>query len=382
VNILIISGAFFPEYNPRSFRSTELVKEFCRQGHKVTYIGKTNQELLQPLINEFGFQYLPTSTFRFKNFSPNNSKLQILFGKVVNKVANYFFEYPDIEWLFRLPTVLKKLDNYDLLISIAVPHPIHWSIGFFRNRSRKIANVWVADCGDCYYLNELVTYKPPFYFKYIESNWCKKADFISNPMEEMANNFLDQYKHKCVEIPQGFKIEDSEQFLRKYIEHSKPTFLFSGAFIPQTRDPRPLLEYLVSKDWDFEFHIYTTLKQYVQPYMKKANSRIILHDYIPREELLAVQSEMDFLVNFTFNPKQQVPSKLIDYLITKRPILNIDPILDHKLVDEFMAGDYTRRFNKLTLDRYRIENVVAKFLSLLKVQYPSNSVTSIDNAVK
>ena len=43
--ILIISGAFYPQNNPRSFRTTELSKEFAKQGHQVTvYVPKDNRE--------------------------------------------------------------------------------------------------------------------------------------------------------------------------------------------------------------------------------------------------------------------------------------------------------------------------------------------------
>ncbi|MBK8622498.1 MAG: hypothetical protein IPN79_12255 [Saprospiraceae bacterium] len=98
--------------------------------------------------------------------------------------------------------------------------------------------------------------------------------------------------------------------------------------------------------------------------MDKAKGRIIIHDYISREELLGFQSQMDFLVNFTFNPKIQVPSKLIDYLITGKPILNIEPTLDTSLVDQFMSGNYAGKFIALSLERYKIENVCQKFLDL------------------
>ena len=36
--ILIISSAFYPFNSPRSFRTTELAKEFARRGHQVKVI--------------------------------------------------------------------------------------------------------------------------------------------------------------------------------------------------------------------------------------------------------------------------------------------------------------------------------------------------------
>ena len=38
--ILLVTNGFYPEISPRSYRSTELAKEFCRQGHEVTVISK------------------------------------------------------------------------------------------------------------------------------------------------------------------------------------------------------------------------------------------------------------------------------------------------------------------------------------------------------
>jgi hypothetical protein len=35
--ILIVSRSFYPMNSPRSFRTTELVKEFARQGHMITF---------------------------------------------------------------------------------------------------------------------------------------------------------------------------------------------------------------------------------------------------------------------------------------------------------------------------------------------------------
>ncbi|MBK9255863.1 MAG: hypothetical protein IPM42_10275 [Saprospiraceae bacterium] len=364
MKILILSGAFYPENSPRSFRSTELVKEFCRQGHDVTYIGRYDKRHHDKLINEFGFTFIDAGSSKWQVLpSVKFSFLNNIF-RITNRVINLLFEYPDIQWTWDVQKVLKKIGHYDLMISIAVPHPIHWGVYLAKRLGHNKADVWIGDCGDSYYLNTLVNYRPPFYFKYIESAWCNSVDFISNPMDAMKENFLPPFRHKCVEIPQGFKIEDSEKYLKPYFPNIIPTFAFSGSFIPGSRDPRPFLEYLVSKDWDFTFHVFTRLNKFVEPFMKKANGRIILHEYIPREELLAFHSQMDFLVNFTFNPAIQVPSKLIDYLITGKPILNIEPKLDTTLVDDFMEGNYTSRFNALSLDRYRIENVCAKFLEL------------------
>src|SRR5699024_12169166 len=60
------------------------------------------------------------------------------------------FEYPDIELLFKVKKALREESGFDLLISIAVPHPIHWGTAWAWRKENPIAKTWVADCGDPY----------------------------------------------------------------------------------------------------------------------------------------------------------------------------------------------------------------------------------------
>lgn len=74
---------------------------------------------------------------------------------------------------------------------------------------------------------------------------------------------------------------------------------------------------------------------------------------------------MDFLVNIDNNAAEHLPSKLIDYLLTGRPILTINSQnLNKTDIDKFMKGDYTDRYTNSNLDQYQIENICKKFLTL------------------
>ncbi len=59
-----------------------------------------------------------------------------------------------------------------------------------------------------------------------------------------------------------------------------------------------------------------------------------------------------------------MPSKLIDYAIINRPILNVKNDFDRNVVLEFISGDYTHATRIENIDQYRIENVCQKFLAL------------------
>ena len=73
---------------------------------------------------------------------------------------------------------------------------------------------------------------------------------------------------------------------------------------------------------------------------------------------------MDFLVNFDNNTNLQLPSKLIDYALTKRPVLNISGNLDRESIQEFFEGNYTNQMSLNDVEKYNIKNVAAQFLAL------------------
>lgn len=368
MKILIVSGAFYPENTPRSFRATELVKEFCRQGHQVTVGVRYIPVKHEAIRREFGFEIIDLGKAHFHHLRCKEGSWWSKIAGKLNRLAELLFEFPDVEYAYQVKNQLAGIDGFDLLISIAVPHPIHWGVAWARSKTHRIAKIWVADCGDPYYGNKLDSFRKPFYFKYIERFFCRKADYITMPRIEMKGNFLPEFDNKYIELAQGFKIQDSEKYLQPYKPNPIPTFAFSGQFIPKTRDPRPFLEYLVNSEYEFKLHLFNRQPQFTNPFMKRARGRIEIHDYIERPELLKFQSGMDFLVNFTFDPYFQVPSKLIDYLITGRPILNIEPVLDIEVVEEFLKGNYSRRFSALDIDRYRIEHVCERFLELYNLK--------------
>ena len=76
---------------------------------------------------------------------------------------------------------------------------------------------------------------------------------------------------------------------------------------------------------------------------------------------------MDFLVNFEFDPTNQAPSKLIDYSLTKRPILMIkNKEFDDNIIHEFLNKNFMNRFNYPDIEIYNIKNVAKQFLELAK----------------
>jgi len=362
--ILLVSNAFYPEISPRSFRATELAAEFARQGHEVTVHTKHRDFDYTDYLAENKLQLKMWGKARFPAVPNLRGKIGRLVSRVLKRILLMLFEYPGIEDMFKVRKVLKKENKYDLLISFAVPFPVHWGVAWSRSRKHPIAHTWIADCGDPYMGNTNDSFRKLFYFKYPEKWFCKKADFITIPKIEMKKNYYPEFHSKIKEIPQGFYFgnQDSKD---KYKKNPVPTFGFAGSFIKGVRDPSTLLEYLADLKLDFKFIVYTRNKEFLSPYADILGSKLIVHDYIPRKDLIQELSKMDFLINIAFNLKTQAPSKLIDYAIAGRPILSMDTNqLDPVIFSEFINGTYDNQFKLTKLEKYNIKNVSKQFLEL------------------
>lgn len=369
MQILIICKDFFPEISPRSSRATELAIEFARQGKMVTVLTNDKNYDYSMFKNEHTIEVKFFGRLRFR---PLTSSRWPLVGDWKRKLGRMMFlllNYPDIEIMWRLQKALRHEKGYDLMISIAVPYSIHWGTVWARSQTHRIAGTWVADCGDPFMGNRLESFRHPFYFAYLEKWFCKKADYITIPVEHAISGYYPEFHLKIRIIPQGFNFENIPE---RRFRNSNPILNFAyagGIALKGVRSPIKIIEYLLSKNNDFIFHIYSASElDFLLPYITKSEGRIVLHKPLLRDALLSELNQMDFLVNFDNGTTMQRPSKLIDYALTGRPILNIDPAdPDILLIDEFINKNYSRSFSVKNIDRYDIRNVANQFISLAKI---------------
>lgn len=364
--IVIIARNTYPKTSPRSMRTDELAQELARKGHNVTLYVLTggydysNYESMHNVkINSLGEIY-------FSTFSYGEDKVKSIFIRGVRKILTKLVEFPNIELSFKTYKAIKKENSVDLLITIGGPYPIHWGAALFKtiNKKRMKKTIWVADCGDPYMGNPFS--KHFFYFKYIEKWFCNKADFISIPIRQAIQGYYSEFHEKIKIIPQGFNFSDVE-----ISENKKPnrviTFIYAGNFYLGTRDPRPLLNYLASLDIEFKFIIYTKSHSILKGYEHKLGNKLSVRNYISRKQLILEMSMADFLVNLENPSSVQSPSKLIDYGLSNRPILNVNTNkeLNKNMIDSFLNRDYKYAFKVDNIQQYNIVNVADSFLSLL-----------------
>ncbi len=366
MKVLIVSVSFYPEVSPRSFRTTELVKEFCRQGHEVVLAG-LEADGRQEIQKEYGFRWLGLGKGDW------NKAFQWMVRKggiwrLLSGAMGWFLEFPHLEWYFQIPRKLKSSETFDLIISIAVPYTVHWGVNRAIRKGSIKGKVWVADCSDPFMLDVLRIRKVPFYFASFEKSFCRRANYLSVPLEGSKDGYYPEFREKIRVIPQGFHFEKEREKLPAFQKNDIITFVFAGQLLQKGRNPQRLLEFLSASDKDFRFYIFTYQKYLVTPFIKEGDKRFVLCDIVPRDEVLKFMRSCDFLINIMNSTPMQMPSKLIDYYIIDRPVFNMksDELLedDLSILKQFFDGDYSGRFEFVGMEKFQISNVVEKFIEL------------------
>ena len=366
MKILIISRSIYPSSFPRAIRATELAKEFARQGHDVTLYGELGQFNYTCYENKNCLKIKNIGKLLFSTCTSDGISNTNIISKVLTKLFKRIIEFPDIELMFKMPKIIKLEKNVDLLISIALPYPIHWGCALAKSLNRNtFPKLWVADCGDPYMGNMVKTKPPFFYFKYIEKWFCRQTDYIAVPVVEALNAYYSEFRKKIVVIPQGVVFPDIKEN-HNTSPNVIPTFAYAGSFYKGFRDPSSFLEYLVTIRINFKCILYTDANDILTPFKDKLGQKLEIRKPVPREELLKLLCRMDFLLNFENGTSIQSPSKLIDYLVVNKPILSIpNRELPIQIINEFINHDYRNRLVINNPEQYRVETVVRSFLNLI-----------------
>lgn len=359
MNILIISANTYPTIGPRSFRTQELSEELVRKGHEVT---------LYTVHGDVDYtEYEKSTGVRMCNIQPclpiiaNDGKSR---GGFLHRIAFHMFNrllfYPQVEFHFIVDRIIQKEKRADLLITIAFPHSIH--SGAARSKRKhpdSFPKKWIADCGDPFFLNPFINC--PRYFEKYEREWCSSTDYITIPIEEGKGGYFPEYHNKIRIIPQGFRFDRTP--IADYKRNEVPSFAYAGALYGK-RDPRDFLIYLSTINTPFVFYLFTRTPV-SDEYSKLLGDKLVNVVGKNRKECIYELSKMDFLINFTNPSVIQSPSKLIDYGIANRPIINITiPFSNEDIFQQFLHADYSNQIRINNLDDYRIENIAESFLHL------------------
>ncbi len=369
MKITIISHAIYPHISPRSFRTTELAKGLAQLGHEVvvyaltgTYDYTQYQKENGITVRSLGVSRLNTNSDGLRNVKRGFISQKI--NGVLFKLLNPLIDYPRSEFISLTQELLKKIEPCDYLITIAHPYGIHWGAALFNKKYPHTKfKIWVSDCGDPF-MGDKDVKRCKLILGRLEKLWGDQTDAIVIPVEKGRLGYAKEVQNKIAIIPQS--IDFSAVRLAAYVPNKVPTFLYCGAVYPGMRDPTALLEYLSDIKDDFRFVVYSQSELFNR-FKPVLGDKLDIRAKINRLDLIEIQSQMDFLVNIKNDSDNQTPSKLIDYGLSKRPVLDISTVFtefEKDNLNSFLHGDYSKQRVIGNLEQYDNKNVAKQFVQL------------------
>ena len=369
--ILFITHWFHPHQVPRAFRSFELYQEMISRGFIVDVIISKEKKMI--LGNTLSQEDVEAN----KSIGKDNHKfIKRIKSNIIysffRKILMFFLgEFQFVTRRKYLEKTLNDIDlhEYDSVLVISLPlYPAYFAAKIFskKNIQEKWTGNFILDMGDPFYGNQL---KRASYFRNIQKKIFSFFDFITIPIEE-AKTYYEDYtdKQKVKIIPQAFNLERIS--LLSYEKNHIPTFAYAGTFYEDIRNPSNLFKYLIKSNRKFKFVIYTnmstpTFNKIYNDNKKNLDDGFEFKSAIPRDELIPLLSRMDFLINLENLSGTQSPSKLIDYGLTMRPILSLNPSdTEYFDLELFMDGKYENKID-INMNDYDINTVTDKFLELM-----------------
>ena len=401
--ILIVSHQFTPHVSPRTTRWKLIVEELISLGHQVTVITGTKQDQEDKDVNIIYVGNKNTSNivknFREKsnNLTDSNLFKRILYNslKKIYRFTVKTFAWPDYSmfWLISIYRNRKKLKlDYDLLITVSLPFSSHIA-GYLINKKNN--KKWVMDIGDPFTLkkdapeNNFLLYAA--LNKYFENKLYSLADKIMFTHNDAMHTHKEYFKlpNGKVVVANPISKFDKEIYQKSlnYNYNSLPIkFGYFGIFTKGVRSPINLLETLRKKK-NIEFHWYVNNDSQSEIIFNNQESESTVHSIVPRNKALNIMAEsMHCLLSIgNLNPTQ-LPSKVIEYISTGKPVVHFAQIENDPVIK--IANDFDNLFiitSKTNLDKFFIEltdyfKSVSTFNKNLFVeQYTSTSIIKLLN---
>ena len=134
MKIVLISKSYFPVQSARALRTTELAQQFARMGHDVTVYAVVGQSGYEEYTKNTGVKVNLINTRWVPSSHHRQSKIRYFFVRGFSYLFGRLVEFPNIELVFRVKEILSTEKDVDLLVTIALPYPIHWGAAYAKKK--------------------------------------------------------------------------------------------------------------------------------------------------------------------------------------------------------------------------------------------------------
>ena len=374
MRVLIICHSYAPQNDPRALRWTALSEEWIKSGFEVHVltakpVGQATHEMRNGVsVHRVGWRAFnvlkqwatePSAPQELEKRShaallagtrTREYSLATVLRKTLREIYDLTWKqlfWPDATCLWILPAAryarrLSSEHKFDVLVSVSHPFSGH-VVGLLVRRGRpRLA--WLADSGDPFAFSKE---SAPNNFRlwermnfWIEKKVINAAAAFSVTTEETAKlyrHYFPENANKMIVIPPLLQssLQDAISTTGSIPKHDDIVMLFVGMFYKTVRRPEPLLELFEAILSNLQ-NVNEALKlQIIGPVdivaealqkMPSLNDKVILLGKMPHDKAVKAMLSADCLVNVGNSTHYQLPSKIIEYMATGKPILNISSI--------------------------------------------------------
>ena len=344
--ILIVTHQYTPHLSPRTTRWKSIVDELVSLGHEVNIVTGTQQNDLNQDKNIIYVGNKSSNNFvnNLRDKSNNigdTSKIKKIYYRSLKGIYRFIvktFSWPDYSmfWLLSIIKNKKKLNiDYDIMISVSLPFSSHIA-GYIINKKKK--KEWIMDIGDPFTLKKDAPENNKYLYGFLNK-------YYENKFYLLASKILFTHKESLNFHQEYFKIDPSKTFVANpiskfdheifykslnYDYSSKPIkFGYFGIFTKGVRSPRNFLESIKNID-DLEIFWYVNEDSREQI---KSNNLMISNSHfksiVPREEAKNLMADsVHCLISIGNMNTNQLPSKVIEYLSTGKPVIHFAEVRD------------------------------------------------------
>jgi hypothetical protein len=249
-------------------------------------------------------------------------------------------------WLISVFKVRKKLNlEYDVLVTVSLPFSSHIA-GYLINK--KIGKPWIMDVGDPFTLKTTASENNSFLYgrlnKYYEGKFYQQASKVLFTHDDARKIHIKEFQINPSITVVGQPISKFREHLYEQTKNYNYTnndikFGYFGIFTHGVRTPVNFINFL-DKFQNYEMHWYINSDS--ESILQKNtldSSKHNFNSHVARDEALQLMTtSFHCLVSIgNLNPNQ-IPSKVIEYIATGKPVIHFAEINDDPVIhiaDEF-----------------------------------------------
>lgn len=365
MNILIVSPYFTPYENPRAYRWTQIAKYLNEHGHTVHVI-TANDHQLGSEFQEFYIHRIGHSTPDKIFLSDKSAQRGAWIPDILKRKIKRHL-WPDESRTWIRPALLKATQvcsehHINLIISVSLPFSSH-CIG--HELKKRFSLPWLADVGDPFELGKNDLKSSSRVER--EKDILNHSDIITVTNHSLAVIYKSTLRNHSQSVaivgPMSSPLIGNTPVQHQRQAKAPLKFGYFGTFYRNVREPEILIEgiNLLVKNWsktEVELHLYGDIKSHflnqIQTQLSSARVRLISHSNIARSEVIKTMRDFDVLLSVGNKSINQIPSKVIDYVISLRPILHFSYVSKDTVVDYLEANPLFVQFNSDDVDSTKI----------------------------